>query len=236
MRRPPSGSARTAAPTARTAAPTARTAAALFVVVAVVHLGEQLRDADGVVASVSQVLLVPPLAVALATGVTQRTRMVRLVLLALFFSWLGDTVPRFLHGDAGFLAMVGAFLFAQCAYIAAFQPLRDDAAPWTRWAPRTPYVVAFLVLVVWCGRSAGAMLAPMVVYGIVLTLMAILSTGVSRVAGVGGALFMLSDALIALRAFADVDIAGFWVMLTYVAGQALICAGVAARVGRRAWG
>jgi uncharacterized membrane protein YhhN len=58
--------------------------------------------------------------------------------------------------------------------------------------------------------------------------MAALSTGVSRLAGIGGAVFLVSDALIALHEFAGLDLPrhGFWVMLTYVVGQALIVAGV----------
>jgi hypothetical protein len=54
--------------------------------------------------------------------------------------------------------------------------------------------------------------------------MAILSTGLGRLAGIGGLVFMLSDALIAIGAFTDLELVahGVWVMLTYVVGQTLI--------------
>jgi hypothetical protein len=54
--------------------------------------------------------------------------------------------------------------------------------------------------------------------------MAVLATGLGWVAGIGGALFFLSDSFIALRAFADVTLPahGFWVMLTYILGQTLL--------------
>ena len=54
--------------------------------------------------------------------------------------------------------------------------------------------------------------------------MAVLATGLGWVAGIGGALFFVSDSLIALRAFADVTLPahGFWVMLTYIVGQTLL--------------
>ncbi|MEO7130774.1 MAG: lysoplasmalogenase family protein [Dermatophilaceae bacterium] len=41
-------------------------------------------------------------------------------------------------------------------------------------------------------------------------------------------MFLVSDALIALHAFADLTLLayGLWVMLTYVAGQALLVAAV----------
>ena len=89
-----------------------------------------------------------------------------------------------------------------------------------------------------CRDGAGALLVPVVVYGVALTAMAVLATGMGRAAGVGGAVFMLSDSLIALRAFADVDLPAhsFWVMLTYVVGQALLVAAVIARVSRVAPG
>jgi hypothetical protein len=54
---------------------------------------------------------------------------------------------------------------------------------------------------------------------------------VSRLTGIGGAVFLVSDALIALHEFAGLDLPrqGFWVMLTYIVGQALIVAGVVDR-------
>ena len=63
---------------------------------------------------------------------------------------------------------------------------------------------------------------------------AMLSTGLGAHAGIGGAIFMLSDSLIALDAFADVDLLhrSFWVMLTYIAAQALIVAAVIDRSDR----
>src|ERR687889_1376452 len=66
-----------------------------------------------------------------------------------------------------------------------------------------------------------------------LTTMAVLSTGLGRLAGVGGAIFMASDAMIALRAFTpwyQPPVSGFWVMLTYIVGQALLAAAVLGHV------
>ena len=45
------------------------------------------------------------------------------------------------------------------------------------------------------------MLVPVLVYGACLGTMAVLSTGVNRLTAVGGALFLVSDGLIALDAF-----------------------------------
>uniref|UniRef100_UPI00404A1451 hypothetical protein n=1 Tax=Brachybacterium sp. GPGPB12 TaxID=3023517 RepID=UPI00404A1451 len=42
-------------------------------------------------------------------------------------SWAGDTLPRFLDGQAQFLAMLGAFLLAQIVYALALWPPRGGS-------------------------------------------------------------------------------------------------------------
>ncbi len=196
-----------------------------FAALAFAHLAAQLAGA-GTVATVTQWLVMPALAAAVWSAIP-RDRLVRLVLLALGFSWLGDSVPALFEGDTRFLAMVGLFLCAQITYAVAFWP------SWRRSALRHPalagYVLAFAVLLALCAPGADALLVPVVCYGLCLTLMAVLATGVHPLTGVGGAVFFVSDALIALDAFADwyaPPVPGFWVMATYLAGQALIASGV----------
>jgi uncharacterized membrane protein YhhN len=197
-------------------------AALVFAAVAVVHLAAQLAGA-GTVAAVTQWLLMPLLAAAFRAATDGGS----LVLLALGFSWLGDTVPALFSDDARLLAMVGFFLCAQITYIAAFLPT------WRRSVLRRPallaYIAAFGALLVSCAPAAGGLLVPVICYGLCLTLMAVLATGVHPLTGIGGALFFVSDGLIALDAFAPwyaPPAPGTWVMLTYIAGQTLIIAGV----------
>jgi uncharacterized membrane protein YhhN len=197
-------------------------------VLSVVHLVAQLVGAGGV-ARITQWFLVPVLAAVVwfATTGAPRGRLVRLALVALGFSWLGDSVPGLVSGDARFLAMVGLFLCAQVVYAVAFWPWRHRSVlrrPALVW-----YLLAFGALLVSCAPGADGLLVPVIGYGLCLTLMAVLATGVNRWAAVGGALFFVSDGLIALDAFAgwyDPPVAGFWVMVTYLSGQALIAAGV----------
>ncbi len=180
-------------------------------------------------ADVSQVTLMPPLAVALATAVpAPRAAVVRRTLLALGFSWLGDTLPRFAEGDTAFLLMVGSFMVAQGCYIAAFAPWRDRSVL-RRRALLAPYVIAIGGLVAACGPYAGPLLVPVFCYGLLLGTMAVLASGVNRLTWVGGAVFLVSDALIALDAFAPwwhLPGQSFWVMSTYLAAQTAIVAGV----------
>jgi len=206
-----------------------------------VHLAAQLAGA-ATLADASQWFLVPALAgcLWLATRrppvqgpAVRRSRLVRLTLLALGFSWLGDTAPDLADGDAAFLVMVGFFLCAQVAYAVAFWPYRAGSVL-RRPVALVPYLAAFVVLVAVCAPGAGPLLVPVVVYGACLVAMAVTATGVDRLAAVGGAVFLVSDALIALDAFApwyDAPAHGFWVMLTYVGGQALLVLGVLRREG-----
>ena len=189
------------------------------------HLGAQLIDPDGIIASLTQVLLMPVLAWFLVSTVpSTRPRLVRLTLLALGFSWLGDTLPRIASEDAGFLLMVGCFLLAQLTYAVAFLPYWRASI--VRRSPilLVPYAAGLARLVAVTHVRAGPLLVPLIFYGLALGTMAVLATGLGWVAGIGGALFFVSDSLIALRAFADVTLPahGFWVMLTYLLGQTLL--------------
>lgn len=209
--------------------PTARLLLGALAVVTVVHLAAQLAG-GGVVSDATQVLLMPLLAAVLRTQTSApRGRLVTLVLIALGLSWLGDSAPRVTSGDAAFLVMVGFFLLAQAVYIAAFLPFRARSVLHVRRPVLLAYVGAVTVLVAACAGGAGALLVPVLVYGTCLGTMAVLSTGVNLPTAVGGALFLVSDGLIALGAFApgfDLPAEGFWVMSTYVAAQVLIVVGV----------
>lgn len=206
-------------------------ALAALAVLTTTHLAAHLLGAD-TWATVTQWTLMPLLALtlALATRGARRSRLVRLTLLALALSWLGDAAPD-LAGGSAFLVMVGFFLLAQVAYVVAFWPCRTQSVL-ARPALAVPYALALVALLALCAPGTGDLLVPTVVYGTCLTLMAALSTGVHRLAGVGGAVFLVSDSLIALGEFVptfSLPAEGFWVMATYVAGQVLLAAGVLLR-------
>lgn len=207
-------------------------ALAALVVVTLVHLLAQASAPGGVLADLTQVLLMPALAWVLVASVpSPDSRLVRLVLLALGLSWLGDTLPRFADdgSDIGFGLMLGSFLLAQLAYVAAFFPLVSGSIVRTRPLLLAPYLLALVVLLLLTAGGAGALLPAVVVYGIAIVAMAVLATGIDRVAATGAVVFLVSDAFIAVRAFADLELPlhGMWVMLTYVVGQALLVVAVA---------
>lgn len=207
-----------------------RIALRIFLALATVHLVWQLTGQDQS-AGVSQWFLMPVLAAFLLISTAGATpgRLVVLTLVALGFSWLGDTAPALVEGDSAFLVMVGFFLLAQIAYIVAFWPRRRHSVLHRRRVLLLPYVAAIALLVAACAPHAGTLLAPVLIYGVLLGTMAVLATGLNTLTWVGGALFLLSDGLIALGAFApwwDLPLQGFWVMVTYIAAQLLIVLGV----------
>lgn len=201
----------------------------VFLALSTVHLVWQLTG-QATYASVSQWLLMPALAAFLLvrTRGTARSRLVGLTLVALGFSWLGDTAPDLATGDTAFLVMVGFFLVAQVVYLVAFWPHRTQSVLHHRRGLLTPYLAAIATLVAACAPHAGVLLVPVLTYGLLLGAMAVLATGVNPLAWVGGALFLVSDGLIAMEAFApwwELPLQGFWVMLTYVAAQLLLVLG-----------
>lgn len=203
-----------------------------FVVVALVLLVALVTGADRV-ADVAQWCAMPVLAAALLTSTRwPRGRRVTWALVALGCSWLGDTLPATSEGDTAFLLMVGGFLLAQVAYAVAFAPDVRRSVVHRRPALLVPYGLALVALVGLCAPSAGALLVPVAVYGGVLVAMAVLATGVSRLAGAAGAVFVVSDGLIALEAFVPgwqlpgQDVA---VMATYLVAQALLAVALVRR-------
>src|SRR5699024_2105558 len=170
-----------------------RIAFGILAVVALVHLTGQLAGPT-LLAHSTQVLLMPALAGVLLAGTTApRGRLVHLVLVALLFSWLGDSVPRFTTGDTSFLLLV-------------------------------PYGAFGILIVVLCAPQAGALLPAVAVYAAVIVAMAVLATGLGRLAGTGAVVFVASDALIALDTFGVMTLPGqgFWVMSSYITAQTLL--------------
>lgn len=195
-----------------------------------VHLAGQLTGA-ATVADATQVLLMPAVAGLLLTGTrAPRVRLVRLALVALLLSWLGDSVPRLTAGDASFLLMVGFFLVAQLVYVAALWPYRHTSLL-HRPAALVPYGAVGIVIVVLCAPQAGAMLPAVTVYAAAIVAMAVLATGLGRLAGAGAVVFVASDALIALDAFGVMTLPGqgFWVMSSYITAQTLLIMAVRRR-------
>lgn len=151
----------------------------------------------------------------------------RLLLVALAFGWGGDVLlqtgaePLFLLGMASFGA-------GHVCYLRLFLRAPDRSS--RRLAVlAAPYALACAVVValLWGGLDPD-LRVPVAGYSLLLTAMACVAAaaGLPR-AGLGGALFLLSDTLIAggLADWPQPAAPGLWIMLTYVAAQYLLTDG-----------
>ena len=168
-----------------------------------------------------QVVAMPVLASALVASGRHRHRTGRWLLIGLGFSWLGDVL------GFAILIKIGFFLLAQLSYAVAFWPFRRRIAR-HRWVVPI-YVVVVAALATLIGREAGPLVPAIITYSTALGLMAVLATGVNRVAGLGGAIFVVSDALIGLDTFvrtARVPESDALIMMSYLSAQLLLLGGV----------
>lgn len=193
--------------------------------VTLIHLIALVTGADAL-AEWTQVLLMPALAVVLLVlPRSDRGPAWPWALGALAGSWVGDSLPKVMPEDLQFIAMVGGFAVAQALWIAAFTrtPRRRPPLAWVLLL-----VVVAIALLAVTVPSAGALAPAVVIYGLLLLAVAYLAAGHGLVGGLGGALFVASDGLIALGAFrpelVDWSHRGLVVMATYVAAQALFVA------------
>ena len=142
---------------------------------------------------------------------------------ALALGGVGD-VALLGSGDAAFTAGLGSFLAGHVAWVVALRP-KSAGVLRRNPAAAAPYVAAWVSLNAYLWPKTGKDRLPVLVYSAALlaTALAALDTGDKKVA-TGGALFMLSDALLALEKFGGVHLPGHEgvVMATYTTGQALL--------------
>lgn len=166
--------------------------------------------------------LMPLLAMFMIKARRHPDPLLRWALVALVFSWLGDTVGIFI------LVKIMFFLVAQVAYSAAFWKRRRHSVLF-RPLPLLAYAAVIGTLVVVMASFADDLWIAIVVYGVAIGLMAVLASGVNVYAAVGGVLFVGSDTLIAIDTFARpgyIPAAGLWIMASYLAAQFLLVWGL----------
>ena len=164
----------------------------------------------------------------------------RFIRTGLILSLAGDVF--LLWPKEGFLPGLVAFLLAHLAYIAAFRvPVRLAAKPLVFVA--YALVAALILSTLWAGIP-GALRAPVVAYVVCLATMAAQAlvwwrgsasahaadAALARAAAFGGALFMVSDSLLAINKFgAPLPLASLWILLTYWLAQGCIASALRAR-------
>ncbi|WP_406285301.1 lysoplasmalogenase [Embleya sp. NBC_00896] len=167
---------------------------------------------------VTKTLLMPVLVAFLVATARPGTRS-GLPIAALAGGFVGD-VGLLVDHDATFMIGMGGFAVGHVCYIVAF---RRAGISMPRGLPAVYLLVwAAMMALVW--RGLDDLLVPVLGYSLLLTAMAVCAAGVSWRAGLGGALFLFSDAVIALG-IAEVDLVpgqDAVVMPAYVAAQLLL--------------
>lgn len=166
---------------------------------------------------IAKPLLMPLLAAYAATRGAPK-----LLLVALLFGWGGDV---FLLSDAdwAFLVGMGSFAVGHVCYLVLFARRRTSVPLGIAYAAALVGTVALL----WPDLPAELRI-PVAGYSLLLTAMAYRASALGLTAGAGGALFLLSDTLIAtgVAEWPQLPVPDFWVMATYIAAQCLLAAGV----------
>ena len=123
------------------------------------------------------------------------------------------------------MAGIAAFAAAHACYIAVFLSKPGERS----WRVAAAYTALWAAMVALLSSGLGDQRIPVAAYALLLTATAVVSRWHSPQGGVGGALFLISDALIALRmAGRDFPFRGALCMGTYAAGQYFLTKGITA--------
>lgn len=162
------------------------------------------------------------------------------VLLAFFFSWLGDNFLMLSgRNELFFYAGVGGFFCAQLTYIYTFIKYSEQGG--SGLLQRKPWIAVFflayvagMLFLLFPGME-GIMKAVITIYALSLMLMSMMALNRSgrvgdlscRLVFIGSLFFLISDSMIALNKFYHaIPLAGFLIMITYIAAQYLIMRGL----------
>ncbi|WP_448263052.1 lysoplasmalogenase [Microbacterium aurum] len=204
----------------------------LYALVSAIHIVSGVVGPD-VIVFPTKLMLMPALAIAAlwalrgALAAPTATRPASVLFVALAFSWLGDGAGFFFPFlDDELPAMLLCFGLAHLAYILLF----------LRFLPRRPvprwtlvYAAWWVLMVAVLWPSLGALAIAVALYGLVLGGTAVAATRGGAITTAGGAFFLASDTILALRLFLPDQtslLAGPWVMLTYTIGQGLLAYGI----------
>ena len=167
------------------------------------------------------------------SSIGKTTARILVLCIALLFSWLGDVVLMYQSNEVYFMAGIGLFLIAQITYIVVLRKSMYQK-PTISIMKVLPFLVYAAVLF-YVLLPAGDFTIPIIVYGSVIMIMAIMARlreGNSgqesyQLALFGSLLFVASDSILAFNAFhTAIPHAGLFIMTTYCAAQLLLVLGI----------
>lgn len=184
----------------------------------------------------SKPLLMPLLIWLYVSEVDKHNTFTRLIIAALFFSWLGDIFLMFDHLDSiYFILGLSSFLTTHILYILYFLRISGNGSYLKQRPLMLLVIVAYtieLLYILW--PRLDMMRIPVTVYALVISTMLAtaawqygkIKSAIALLFTAGALLFVLSDSALALNRFHDpIPGGGIFVMLTYVAAQTMIVLG-----------
>ncbi len=198
----------------------ARVCVAAYAVLSIVDVVGEARAIPVLVFALPLILM--PLLAAFTLLTVRRSQIRSLLLVALIFAWLGDCL-----GFSVLLKII-FFLGTQIAYCVAFWPMRSRSLL-ARRGPLIGYALLMIAVVIFVATRSQALALPVIIYGLLLSLMVALASGVGRLATAGAVLFLISDLILGYDFFlstTDSPLLGALVMGTYLPAQLLIVLGV----------
>ncbi len=162
------------------------------------------------------------------------------VLMAFFFSWIGDNFLMFSDkNELFFYTGVGGFFFAQLTYIYIFTRYSETGG---QGFLQKHLITGFLFIAYVAGiyyllyPGLEGMMRP-IIFIYALSLIGMSMWALNRhgrvnylsylLVFIGSVLFVMSDSLLAVNKFyMEVPLAGFWIMITYIPAQYMIMRGL----------
>ena len=164
------------------------------------------------------------------------------LMVGLVLSLVGDTLLMFDADPMFFILGLSAFLLAHVFYILTFYTVLKTEKLKLDLRLFIPVSVYYALLVFLLFPVLGEMRIPVLVYGIVISIMFVLALHminlIYREAGkwmaIGAAMFVLSDSLLAFNKFYQAfPFAGIYIMISYAAAQYGIVKGVSAYLSEK---
>lgn len=204
----------------------------VFIAAMVIQLLAQVYEWQ-TLSTISKPILMPALIGYFLYSVKGKGKVGFYVVLALFFSWLGDVFLMYQDVNSiYFIVGLLSFLTAHVLYILVFRKTNNGFKP-KPFTHATGFLMiiygVLLLMMLWPGL--GPMKIPVTLYTGVILLMA-LSALYRKADGanlilIGAILFVASDSLLAINKFNDPFTgARFWTMATYILAQFIITAGM----------
>ncbi len=210
----------------------------LFLINAVVHIGAQLIGGADLILMITKPLIVLLLIAYYVVATPYRSG---IALLALGACWAGDVALMFVPVDpVWFMIGLGSFLVGHICYVVTYRQFRWESSGGELMTVQKirfsmPIVLAGTGLIVVLYPVLGALRVPVMLYALAIIVMVMngmfrygrTSSASFWLVFAGAVMFMISDSILAINKFLmPIDLAGFWIMTTYISAQYLIVEGL----------